>query len=68
MPVSSESTSGEKTRCVRAGAVFCKAPAWVMVACTNLGWTNVPPLATALYASRTCSALTASTCPIGNDT
>ena len=62
------STEGEKTWCVAEGAVLVRAPEGLTVACTSLGATYTPPLATALYASSTCRALTASTWPMGSDT
>ena len=68
MEVSSESTGGEKTWWVAEGAVFVTTPEVLTVACTSFGATKVPPLATALYASRTCRALTASTWPMGRET
>ena len=68
MVVSSESTEGEKTWWVAEGAVLVTAPDGLTVAWTSFGATYVPPLATALYASSTCRALTASTWPMGRDT
>ena len=53
---------------VADGGVLVSGPVGLTVAWTSFGATKTPPLATALYASSTWSALTASTWPMGSET
>ena len=65
MVVNSASVDGVITRWAADGRTGVMVPEGLTVPRTRRGAMKTPPLATALYASRICWAVTASSCPIG---